>query len=291
MWEWKRSKTKVAKEYCGAITQVAGMSCCERWSLNLRAGVGLTCIYTYVWHYIRGSIQNIPDWCRHLYSSCGSTKNLSQKGKLWIPGSNVKFWGGCVKTCEEVATNFGDNRPGCFAMTTPRLTLPSSPSSFWRNKKWLPSSTHCTPLIWHPVISSYSQIWNWSWKDTGLIPLGISRPNRKEGAWYIDGKGLPGNIPQMVETVGSVYICGAELVRGWCVPIVLMVSFMIFTASVRNIWNSSWCTHYRLAPKLPESNLNVSRELVVYLVKLVRNYKYILMRVGKDFTSTISRRT
>jgi hypothetical protein len=41
----------------------------------------------------------------------------------------------------------------------------------------------------------------------------------------------------MVETVGSVYICGAELVRGWCVPIGLMVSFMIFTASVQNIWN------------------------------------------------------
>jgi hypothetical protein len=31
--------------------------------------------------------------------------------------------------------NFGGNITGCFTMTTPRLTLPSSPSSFWRNIK------------------------------------------------------------------------------------------------------------------------------------------------------------
>jgi hypothetical protein len=42
-----------------------------------------------------------------------------------------------VKTCEDVAPNFGENRPGYFTMTTLRLTLPSSPSSFWRNTKWL----------------------------------------------------------------------------------------------------------------------------------------------------------
>jgi hypothetical protein len=40
---------------------------------------------------LRGGIQNIPHWCRHLYSSCGSAKHRSQKAKLWIPGSNAKF--------------------------------------------------------------------------------------------------------------------------------------------------------------------------------------------------------
>jgi len=24
--------------------------------------------------YVRGAIQNIPDWCRHLCNSCGSAK-------------------------------------------------------------------------------------------------------------------------------------------------------------------------------------------------------------------------
>ena len=52
--------------------------------------------------------------------------------------------------------NCGENRPGCFIMTTHRLTLPSSPSSFWRKTKLLLSPTHRTPLIWHPVTSSYS---------------------------------------------------------------------------------------------------------------------------------------
>jgi hypothetical protein len=39
----------------------------------------------------------------------------------------------------------------------------------------------------------------------------------------------------MQETVGPVYTCGRELLRRWWRPIDLMVSFMIFTASVRNI--------------------------------------------------------
>jgi hypothetical protein len=124
-------------------------------------------------------IQNIPDWCRHLYSSC-TTKNLSHQSKLWLPGSTATFCGDCVKTCEDVAPNFGENRPGCFTMTTPRPTLLSSPSSFWRKTKWLSSPTHCSPLIWHPVTSFYFQKWNWNWKDVGLIPLRRCRPNRRE---------------------------------------------------------------------------------------------------------------
>ena len=44
---------------------------------------------------------------------------------------DIRRIGDCVKTCEDVAPNFGENRPGCFTMTKPPLTLPSSPSSFW----------------------------------------------------------------------------------------------------------------------------------------------------------------
>jgi hypothetical protein len=35
--------------------------------------------------------------------------------------------------------------------------------------------------------------------------------------------------------MGPVSTCGRELLRGWWRPIGLMVCFMIFTASVRNI--------------------------------------------------------
>ena len=108
------------------------------------------------------------------------TKNLSQQAKLLIPGSTATFCGECMKTCEDVAPNFGKNRPGCFTMTTPHLTFPSSPSSFWWKLKWLSSPTHRTTLIWHPVTSSYFQIWNWSWKDAGLIPMRRYRPNHGE---------------------------------------------------------------------------------------------------------------
>ena len=50
-----------------------------------------------------------------------------------------------------------------------------------------------------------------------------------------DRKGLPGSVPKTEETVGPVSTCGRELLRGWRRPIGLMVSFMIFTASVRKI--------------------------------------------------------
>jgi hypothetical protein len=48
-------------------------------------------------------------------------------------------------------------KPGCFAMTTPRLTIPSSPSILWRKTKLLLSPTQRTSLIWDPVTSSYFQ--------------------------------------------------------------------------------------------------------------------------------------
>jgi hypothetical protein len=38
----------------------------------------------------------------------------------------------CVKSSEDVTPTCGRNRSGCFTMTTPRLTFPSSTSSFWQ---------------------------------------------------------------------------------------------------------------------------------------------------------------
>jgi hypothetical protein len=100
--------------------------------------------------HIRGGIQNIPDWFHHQYSSCGSAKHRSQR-------PNCEFRVLLRRFAATVAPKFGEKGPGCFTMTTPSLTLPSSPSSFWRNTKWLSSPTHRTPLIWHPVTSSYLQ--------------------------------------------------------------------------------------------------------------------------------------
>jgi hypothetical protein len=56
-------------------------------------------------------------------------------------------------------------------------------------------------------------------------------------AWHTDRKELPGIVSKMEGTVGLVSTCGMELRRGWWRPIGLMVSFMIFTASVRNIFD------------------------------------------------------
>ena len=66
--------------------------------------------------------------------------------------------------------------------------------------------------------------------DTGRIA---------ERAWHSDRKGLPGSVPKMEETVGLVSTCGRELLRGWRRPTGLMVSFTIFTASVRKILDTT----------------------------------------------------
>jgi len=63
-----------------------------------------------------------------------------------------------MKTCKDIAPNFGKNRPSCFIITMPHLTLPSSPTSFWRKTKLLLSPTHRTPLIWHPVNSLFPKL-------------------------------------------------------------------------------------------------------------------------------------
>jgi hypothetical protein len=51
----------------------------------------------------------------------------------------------------------------------------------------------------------------------------------------------------MEETVGPVSTCGRELLWGWWWPIGIMVSFMIFTASVQNILDSTlYISCYRI---------------------------------------------
>ena len=58
----------------------------------------------------------------------------------------------------------------------------------------------------------------------------------------------------MEETVGLVSTCGRELLRGWRRPIGLMVSFMVFTASVRKILDPPMYSPYP-----PPACLDVTR--------------------------------
>jgi hypothetical protein len=126
---------------------------------------------------IWSGIQNIPYWCRHLYSSCGSANHGSQQSKLWFPDRTATFCGDCVKTCEDVAPNFDENRPSCFTMTTLRLTLPSTPSSFcerlngchppptvlpWFGTLWL------LPISKNEIEAERTPVW-YHWGDPGRI--------------------------------------------------------------------------------------------------------------------------
>jgi hypothetical protein len=129
-------------------------------------------------------IHNIPDWCHHLYSTCGSAKHwymiglpclVSQSAKLhiagWMWAVFTWFIWSCVCDLWWFSWWIRETNSECAAAHRHR---------FWWNTKCLSSPTHCTPLIWHPVTSSYFQKLNWSWKDTGFIPLRRSRLNHRE---------------------------------------------------------------------------------------------------------------
>jgi hypothetical protein len=59
------------------------------------------------------------------------------------------------KKLKDIVPNFDEKRFGWYIMITHRLTLPSSPTSFWRKTKLLLYPTHSTSLIWHPLTSYF----------------------------------------------------------------------------------------------------------------------------------------
>jgi hypothetical protein len=58
--------------------------------------------------------------------------------------------------------------------------LTRSSRSFWRNTKCLSYPTHRTPLIWHPVSSSYFQKWKLKLKGCRFNNAEKIRPNLRE---------------------------------------------------------------------------------------------------------------
>jgi hypothetical protein len=156
---------------------------------------------------LRGGIQDIPAWCRHLYISGSSAKHRSQQAKLRISGSTATSSSDCVKTCEDVAPKFG-----CFTMTTPRLTLPCPPSSFWRKTKWLSFPTHRTTLIWQaPCDFFLFPKMTLKLKGRRFDKIEEIQTVIAERAWHSDRKWLSGSVPKMEEIAGPVSTCGREI--------------------------------------------------------------------------------
>jgi len=149
-----------------------------------------------------------------------SSESVCQVARSWVDVGSfyTRLFGVVPLTCGDF--HDGSERGTAF-----------SPASFWRKTKLLLSPTHRFGTLWLLPISKTeieairTPVW-YQWGDRGRIG---------ESAWHSDRKGLPGSVPKMEETVGPVSTCGRELLRRWRRPIGLMVSFTIFTASVRKI--------------------------------------------------------
>jgi hypothetical protein len=203
----------------------------------------LSCTQVFQWHAWfktgRTSVDNDKHTETHkLHNSWNCCMNSRARSSRSTSDHLWCCWGGENWLCDMPMGS--DERVGhapyCnFTIRMSHLTLLSSSSSFWRNTKWLSPPTHHTPLIWHPVTSSYFQKWNWSWKEASLIQL------RKSGwiaesVWHSDRKGLPGSVPKMEEVVGLVSTCRRELLWGWWRPIGLMVNLWFLQHQSRIVW-------------------------------------------------------
>jgi hypothetical protein len=106
------------------------------------------------WHNsptIRGEVQNILDWCSHLYNSYDNAKYRSQQAKMWFPGCNVKFCGDCVKTCEYITPEHSRDQTWLLHHDIASFILPSSPGMSWINT----NGCHPTPT----VIPWFGNLW------------------------------------------------------------------------------------------------------------------------------------
>jgi len=120
--------------------------------------------YMFQWHArIKTGLTSVDnDECAGRRRTCTTPQNVARIQELFhqdrrrtihdIPEEVGIVYG----TSQRVLTeDLRMHHVAAFNMTTTRLTLPSSPNSFWRKTKWLSTPSLRTPLIWHPVTSSY----------------------------------------------------------------------------------------------------------------------------------------
>jgi hypothetical protein len=175
------------------------------------------------------------------------------------------FWtGDTIYTSIVVARCTGSKRPNCYV----RVLLRGFAATAWKRAKMPPHILVRTDLaaspwqrpVWHfrPYPEVSGVILNGYHPPPTVLPLfdilwllTVSKNEieaERTPVYTIeeiqaelqrvldtDRKGLPGSVPKMKETVGPASTCGRELLQGWWRPIGLMMSFMFFIASVRNI--------------------------------------------------------
>ena len=142
---------------------------------------------------------------------------------LWRMNENVwrchpKLWR------EQTCLLHHDNAPSYTSILTQQFLAKNKMAVIpWFGTLWL------LPISKNETEAERTPVWC-QWGDTGRIA---------ESARHSDRKRLPGSVPKMKKTVGPVSTCRRELFRGWRRPISIMVSFTIFTMSVRKILDTT----------------------------------------------------
>jgi hypothetical protein len=190
------------------------------------------CVRTVVYEVVSKIFRNSAA----IYTAVVVARSTGPNRPNWIPGSAATFCGVCVKTCEDVAPNFGENRPGCFTMTTLRLSLPTHPAVSGEIKNGCHPSHTVSP---HLAPCDFFLFQKMKQAERTPVRYRWGYPGRIAECFTLWQKRTFRKRSKMEETVGPVSTCRRELFRGWWLPIGLMARFMGFTASVRNILDTS----------------------------------------------------
>jgi hypothetical protein len=177
--------------------------------------------------------------------------------------SKIFRTGAAIYTAVVVPRSTGPNRPNCkfqvllqtLAVTVWNLAKTSPRTSARTDLAASPWQRHFSQFRPHPAV--YGEITYGCLPPPTLLPcdyflfpkMKLKLKGRRfntieeiqpesQSAWDSDRKGLLESVPKMEETLGPVSTCGRKLLRGWWRPIGLMVSFMIFKASVWNIFDT-----------------------------------------------------
>jgi hypothetical protein len=160
-----------------------------------------------------------------------SSKSVCQVARSWVEvGSfHTRLFGIVYVTCGETAANRRLHWISSARLRRWNLLV--------QGYLWLFGNLWLLPISKNKIEAGRTPVW-YHWVDPAWIA---------GSAWHSDRKELPASVSKMKKTVRPVCTYERELLRGWWCPIGLMVNFMIFTASVRNILDT---TSYSLVTHL-----------------------------------------